>query len=74
LSRLSVAEPELSKATLMEGMRFDSAKPMKAVRTVASKGAIPMFRSPLVHRLAVTIALFVGAAIAGGWKWNGLPH
>jgi hypothetical protein len=33
-----------------------------------------MFRSPLVHRLAVTIALLVGAAIAGGWKWNGLPH
>jgi hypothetical protein len=33
-----------------------------------------MFRSPLVCRLLLTIALLVGAGIAGGWKWTGLPH
>jgi|GEM_PF-5434699 hypothetical protein len=33
-----------------------------------------MFRSPLVYRLLLTTALLLGAGIAGGWKWNGLPH
>jgi hypothetical protein len=51
-------------------MRFDSDRPIRGVRT-PSRREPQMFRSPLVYRLAATIALLVGAAVGGGWKWGG---
>jgi hypothetical protein len=51
-------------------MRLGGRTPMNAIDN-RREGSSSMFRSPFMHRLVVTAALLVGAAICAGWKWAG---